>query len=59
MAKTQGAHAHSAAHGILHSAAESDALLQLLSDVLGNQLSVGVNALTTVGNGKGSGGRDT
>ena len=37
-----GAHSHGAAHGVLHRTAEADALLKLLRDVLGNQLSVRV-----------------
>ena len=37
-----GAHAHGTADGILHGAAEADALLQLLGDVLGHKLSVGI-----------------
>src|SRR5699024_3240485 len=38
-------HAHCAAHGLLHCAAEGDTLLQLGCDVLCNQLSVGVGVL--------------
>ena len=37
--------AHSVTHALLHSAAEGNAVLQLTSDVLGNQLSVGSSAL--------------
>ena len=40
-----GAHAHCTAHALLHCAAECDALFQLGSNVLGNQLCVGVRVL--------------
>ena len=36
------AHSHGATHGVLHRAAEADALLKLLCDVLGDELCVGV-----------------
>ena len=39
--------AHGTAHGVLHGAAEADALLQLLGDVLGHQLSVGVDCVAS------------
>ena len=37
-----GTHSHGAADGVLHGAAEADALLQLLGDVLCHELSVGI-----------------
>ena len=40
-----GAGLHGATDGLLHGAAEGDALLELLSDVLGDELRVGVGVL--------------
>ena len=38
------AHSHGTTHSVLHCAAEADALLELLCNVLSNQLSVGVGS---------------
>ena len=41
---TACAHSHGAADGIFHSTAEADSLFQLLSNVLCNQLSIGIRS---------------
>jgi hypothetical protein len=49
-----GAHFHRAAHGLLHGAAEGNALFELTGDVLGDQLCVGIGR-THLDDGEGHG----